>query len=89
MARVSVITLFNVVTAGTGFTRGAASGVRGSLNSICDFKCKYCGGEVRVPSKQPELVVIGDDSLESVGKLCYSGDMISAGRGRGWGKICG
>ncbi len=63
------------------------SGVSGSLNAVLDFKCKKCTGEVSVFLEQPELLVVGEDSLESVDKFCYLGDMISAAGGAGYSSV--
>ena len=62
------------------------SDVRGSLNSVLNFGCKKCRGEVRA-FICPGPVVIGDDSLESVDSFCYLGDTISAGGGVGGSSV--
>ena len=50
-------------------------------NSVLNFECRNCTGEVRVPFIQPVSVAIGNDTLELVDKFCNLGDMISAGGG--------
>ena len=56
------------------------SGIRGRLQVVPDFECAVCAGKQVTPARV-ERFVYRDISLECVDKLCYLGDMISAGGG--------
>ena len=57
------------------------SGVKGSLESCKNFKCRKClnvVASVKMSDSKAESATVG---LESVDTFCYLGDMLSAGGG--------
>ena len=56
--------------------------MKGRLRFIPDYKCRKCTGQIRPVEGLPtESIVVNNESLEVVNKLCYLSDMISA---TGW-----
>jgi hypothetical protein len=72
-------------TSCNSFIHKKCSGVSGTLTNVSDFRCMKCVRCSPVRSEELKEISLGAESaglrLECIGKFCYLGDVIGAGKG--------